>query len=75
MLTSVGFGKITDNANEEFPQRIYDHCGNWFRSLSEMAFHYDIDRKTLAYRLKVGWSIEDALTKPSRCKNKIISSN
>lgn len=52
------------------PQRIYDHCGNWFRSLSELACYYNMDRKTLTYRINSGWSIEDALTKPSRCKNK-----
>lgn len=52
------------------PISIYDHKGNWFKSISELAEHYHIERKTLTYRLNNGWYVEKALTTPSRIKTK-----
>lgn len=43
-----------------------DHLGNEFNSKKEMAAHYGISNKRLNARLKAGYSIEDALTKPLR---------
>ncbi len=47
------------------PKPIYDHKGNWFKSVSELAEHYHIDRKTLTYRLSHGWTMEEALSTPA----------
>ena len=47
---------------------ITDHKGNWYKSLSEHAEAYGLDRKTITYRLTSGWTLEDALTKPARSK-------
>lgn len=48
----------------------YDHQGNRFRSKSLLCSHWNIDRKLFDYRLLHGWSLEDALTKKTRTKNK-----
>lgn len=42
-----------------------DHLGNTFTSKKEMAKAYGLDARTLKHRLDGGWSLEDALTKPS----------
>lgn len=44
---------------------IYDHLGNPYPSMSEMARHYGLGISTLAARLNIyKWSIEKALTTP-----------
>lgn len=42
-----------------------DHLGNQFKSVSEMVKYYGIPRPTYISRLKLGWSLEEALTVPS----------
>ena len=44
----------------------YDHQGRRFRSRTFMCNHWHIDRELFEYRISHGWSLEDALTKPSR---------
>lgn len=50
------------NTNTE---QVYDHLGNKYPSMSEMARHYGIGISTLAARLSVyKWPLEKALTTP-----------
>lgn len=45
----------------------YDHLGNEFPSESSMLNHYGINYSGFHYRMnKLGWSLEDALTKPHK---------
>ncbi|SCY10850.1 hypothetical protein [Butyrivibrio sp. INlla14] len=46
--------------------RCQDHNGKYYRSRTQMCKSYGIDRKLFEYRISNGWSLEDALTKPSR---------
>ena len=48
------------------PKVYYDHNGIRYKSLTALADAYNLDRKTLAYRLNAGWDIEKALTTPPR---------
>lgn len=48
-----------------------DHLGNEFQSKEEMAAYWNIPRPTFFRRIRDGWSLEDALTKP--IKNKALS--
>lgn len=41
-----------------------DHLGNIFSSKTAMASYYGISNRRLHARLKAGFSLEDALTKP-----------
>ena len=41
-----------------------DHLGNQFKSVSAMTRHYGIPRPTYTSRIKLGWSVEEALTVP-----------
>ena len=41
-----------------------DHLGNQFKSVSAMTRHYGIPRPTYTSRIKLGWSVEEALTIP-----------
>ena len=41
-----------------------DHLGNHFKSVSAMTRHYGIPRPTYTSRIKLGWSVEEALTVP-----------
>ena len=45
--------------------KCYDHLGNEYKSTQEMCKKYNIDRNTYRNRIKRGWSIEEALTKPT----------
>lgn len=42
-----------------------DHLGNQFNSVSEMVKYYGIPRPTYISRIKLGWTLEEALTVPS----------
>ena len=46
-----------------------DHLGNTFKSLAAMCRFWGKDPRIVWYRLEAGWSIEDALTKPSTPAN------
>ena len=48
------------------PKPIFDHNGTRYKSLTALAAAYDLDRKTLSYRLNHGWSLEKALTTPAK---------
>ena len=72
--------KLVSNIKESNPRIllkrkciIEDHNGKRFKSYSDMARYYNIDRQTLDRRLNTGgWSMEKALTTPIRkykCKN------
>ncbi|MCR5117119.1 MAG: hypothetical protein K6A97_06390 [Lachnospiraceae bacterium] len=52
------------NPSQIEKNKCYDHLGNQYDSLSQMAAAYSIPLPTLSTRIKKGWSIEDALTKP-----------
>lgn len=41
-----------------------DHLGNQFKSVSEMVKYYGIPRPTYISRIKLGWTLEEALTVP-----------
>ena len=41
-----------------------DHLGNHFKSVSDMVKYYGISRPTYISRIKLGWSLEEALTVP-----------
>lgn len=41
-----------------------DHLGNKFNSKKAMCEHWGIDRALYHSRIRLGWSLEDALTKP-----------
>ena len=50
-----------------------DHFGVEYNSINEMCRHYNISSETFSYRIKSGWSLQEALegrkvirTKPSR---------
>jgi hypothetical protein len=47
-------------------QRCSDHTGKRYRSRSSMCRQWNIERKLFEYRISHGWSLEDALTRPSR---------
>jgi len=42
-----------------------DHLGDTFKSLASMCRFWGKDPRIVWYRLEAGWSMEDALTKPS----------
>ncbi len=46
--------------------RCTDHIGKKYRSRTAMCQRWGIDRKLFEYRISHGWTLEDALTKPSR---------
>ena len=50
------------NAQIEYKNQVY--------TLAEASEKFGINAETIAYRIKAGWSVEDALTKASRIKNK-----
>lgn len=45
-----------------------DHLGNSFESIGDMIEHYGVTRTAYSYRKKLGWSLEDILTKPLKSK-------
>lgn len=47
-----------------FKQECYDHLGNKFASKDLMCQHWHISRQVMHARLKLGWSLEKALTTP-----------
>lgn len=49
-----------------------DHLGNEFPSQNAMCRHYGITRHILTGRLNLGWSLEDALTKPNIIASTIV---
>ncbi len=48
----------------------YDHLGGKFYSITTMCQHWGVARKVYMYRVSHGWSIEKALTTPSRQSKK-----
>lgn len=48
---------------------VTDHKGQKFESVSAMCKHWKMTRSTYNARIKQGWSIEDALTKPKKDVN------
>lgn len=44
--------------------RCKDHLGNQFASRRDMAKHWGINHETFRYRLRMGWSLKDALETP-----------
>jgi hypothetical protein len=55
---------LTAEVNSRGPSRIVDYLGNEYSSRAEMCMAYNILPDTFAARIKKGWSVEDALTKP-----------
>lgn len=45
---------------------VTDHLGNKFSSISAMCKYYQISRSTYNHRVERGWTLEAALTTPSR---------
>lgn len=45
---------------------ITDHLGNTFKSVSDLCEHWKIRRSTYNARMKAGWSMEQALTTPTK---------
>ena len=48
----------------------YDHMGEKFYSITTMCQHWGVERKVYMYRVSHGWSVEKALTTPSRQSKK-----
>nr|MCR5602522.1 hypothetical protein [Lachnospiraceae bacterium] len=48
----------------------YDHLGEEFYSITTMCQHWGVERKVYMYRVAHGWSVEKALTTPSRQSKK-----
>ncbi len=46
-----------------------DHLGNTFPTNLAMCKHYNITKNTFDTRIRKGWSLKDALTKPIQKKN------
>ena len=46
--------------------QVRDHRGNMFKSIEEMCKAYDITYVTFSHRLKLGWTLKDALETPVR---------
>ena len=57
---------LSDTRKTKVNYMVKDHLGNKFMSIKEMAEHYGIEYGTLAYRLRKGYSMEEALTKESK---------
>lgn len=59
--------------------KVYDHLGNEFPTKEAMCTYYGIPRATFFRRLRIGWTLEDALTKPLKHvytpKRKLIDPN
>jgi hypothetical protein len=43
-----------------------DHLGNRYPSMNKMCARYGLERSLFKYRMNAGWTLEDALTTPSR---------
>lgn len=54
-------------------QKWTDHLGNNYDSMNQMCDKYNITHHTFKTRLDLGWSIEDALTKPNVIHSKEIT--
>lgn len=48
--------------------RCRDHEGRFFRTETKMCRYWQIERKTFQYRMKHGWTLEQALTTPAGMK-------
>ena len=57
---------LTSPVKHNGGQRCSDHTGKRYRSRSSMCRQWGIERKLFEYRISHGWSLEDALTRPSR---------
>ena len=65
---------LTKNVKEAPKNTYHDHLGNEYKSREDMCRHYGIKGSTFQHRLKLGWSVEDALITPAierekRCKD------
>ena len=56
---------LIEQAHNKSNNRLITYCGKT-KTLAEWSSTLSIDRKTLSYRLKIGWSIEKAFTTPVR---------
>ena len=45
---------------------VKDHKGNIFESKNEMYKYYNLRKQTVKSRLKMGWSLEQSLTTPTK---------
>ena len=50
-----------------------DHLGNTFPSIKDMCVYYNIAKNTFDNRIKKGCSLREALTTPTRKKNKLCT--
>lgn len=55
---------LTTKGNRNYKAGIKDHLGNSYSSERTMCEHYNIKHNAFQRRIKQGWSLEDALTKP-----------
>ena len=55
---------LSDKKFARSGHRCTDHKGNRFRSEEEMGRHYGISASAYRYRIKNGWTLEEALTTP-----------
>lgn len=61
---------IGDHTKKGIPCK--DHLGNNFSSIGDMIKHYGITRTVYGYRKKLGWSLKDILTTPSKEQEEIV---
>lgn len=71
-ITGSNCLKKLDNCGSPKKSR-KDHLGNKYESLKEMCDAYNINESTYWRRIKKGYSVKDALTKPIRIYNTSLS--
>ena len=61
-------GMSIEEALEDYAKKnfVTDHKGNVFRNNKEMYLKYGLSHNTVRKRLKMGWSLEKALTTPAK---------
>jgi dCMP deaminase len=56
-------------------ERVSDHLGNEYKSITNMCKHWGIAPGVFSHRIYDGWDLEDALTIPTRRVNHINNAN
>ena len=59
---------LTNPVKHNSGMRCQDHHGKYYKSRTKMCENYGIDRKLFEYRIKNGYTLEEALTLPPKEK-------
>lgn len=71
-MDAAGYAYVEDRSRSEKKYTVFDHKGNAYASHRAMCRHYCIHPATYFRRIKMGWTVEQALTSEAHSRHNAV---